>query len=131
MESTTYTRVSRRWHKLKTTQGLFFGYSRQQVMEKAAAAHSEEYGMNDIDALNTFEKHGKAADFLLGAGKPEARESAEKRINAAVALYHMCPHLQDKLHDIALRFQRWNLMAAIEQRTYLASAENQRGARAC
>lgn len=86
--------------------------------------------MNDIDALNTFEKHGKAAEFLLGAGKPAARQSAEKRINAAVALYHMCPHLQDKLHDIALGFKRWSLMAAIEQRSYLARSENQRGIRA-
>lgn len=34
----TYTRVSHDWHRLKTPHGLFFGYSRQQVFEKAVAA---------------------------------------------------------------------------------------------
>lgn len=34
----TCTKVKPNWYKLRTPQGLFFGYSRQQVIEKAAAA---------------------------------------------------------------------------------------------
>jgi len=80
--------------------------------------------------LNQFEKHGRAADFLLGAGKPAAQVNAEKRITAAIALYHEHPHLQDKMYTIARGF-RWNLMAQIERQAFLAQSECQRGARIC
>ncbi len=33
-----YTRISRDWHKLKTPQGVFFGYSLREVLGKAKAA---------------------------------------------------------------------------------------------
>lgn len=86
--------------------------------------------MKDTDVINAFEKYGKAAEFLLGVGRPASRDSAQKRISAAVALYLNHPHLQDRLHDTAFGFKRWSLMAAIEQRSYLECSENQRGIRA-
>jgi hypothetical protein len=34
-----HRQISTDWHQLTTAHGVFFGYSEQQVREKAAAAH--------------------------------------------------------------------------------------------
>lgn len=36
--ATSYDQIGPDWHRLTTSDGVFFGYSRLQVFEKAAAA---------------------------------------------------------------------------------------------
>jgi hypothetical protein len=80
--------------------------------------------MNDI--LNAFEKHGQAASFLLSSGRPAAAISADKRIRAALDLYHLHPQLHDKMHDIARGFVGWRLVAHIESQAFLDQSDRQR-----
>ena len=112
----TYARINEGWHRLDTSMGTYYGYTREEVMAK-----------HDTDLLNAFEKHGAAASFLLGSGRPAAASSAEKRIALALELYHEHPHLQDKMHIIALGFKGWNLMMRLESEAIIEQNTLQRG----
>lgn len=86
--------------------------------------------MRNEEALRLFEKRGRAAGFLCNCGNPESQANAEKRIDQAMAIYYAHPHLQEKMHDIALSFS-WSFVARLEQKEYLQKSVKQRGARLC
>lgn len=84
--------------------------------------------MRNEDVLALFEKRGRGAGFLISTGRPGAIALGEKRISEALATYHAHPHLQEKMHDIALGFT-WSFIARLEQDLYLQQSTAQRGAR--
>lgn len=84
--------------------------------------------MSPQDALDTFEKLGRAAGFLYSTGRPGAIRHGDNKADEALRVYQDHPHLQGKMNTIADGFC-WSFLAKLEQARALQEAEQHRGAR--